>query len=337
MTEEGTVRERRRRKARQLWQRGLPDAARLVTVAYQGGTKKALVEFSPLRWDGETGELWLARRLRVHLRLKTAAARDRVGRASRRSVVAHLATTFPGLHGVSFEEMFGGRRRMWNARRLRLSRQGETVAFHVEPNRDRFGPGSTLYFVSAGDAVYELEYGVKGERMALERAAPHGEPTAFYWRRLEREEDRLYQAALLDAEDLWLWDIVMASETKRYSFALSALADVGEAARLSMRLQGGSDLPTDPDHHVRVLVNGVVAGEASWNAKRSEVLELALPLGVLRRGQRARTRERWRHGGGVLDGVSGRLHGRISTASGGGRRTPRRPMERVGRGGGRCQ
>ena len=53
-------------------------------------------------------------------------------------------------HGVAFEELFPDRRRALSSSLLRLSRQGVTVAHHVEPDGDRFGRGSVLYFVSEG-------------------------------------------------------------------------------------------------------------------------------------------------------------------------------------------
>ena len=263
-----------------------------MTVAYQGDTQKVLLELSPLQWDEAKGELTFARTLRVGLRFKSVARRRDRRRVSGRQVAAQLVTTAKELHRVSFDEVFRRRQRALDARRLRLSRQGETVAFHVEPNRDRFGPGSVLYFVSDGEdanpygkeAVYELEVGVRGERMPVEQVPPSGPPTNFYWQRLEQEQDRLYLSALVDAEDIWLWEPVMAGETKRYPFSITALAEAVEPARLVVRLQGGSDLPPNPDHHVRALVNGVVVGEATWNAKRADVLEGDIPPGALREG-----------------------------------------------------
>jgi hypothetical protein len=35
-------------------------------------------------------------------------------------------------------------------------------------------------------------------------AAPSGEPQPFYWHQAEWEENRYYQAALVDAPDVWL-------------------------------------------------------------------------------------------------------------------------------------
>jgi hypothetical protein len=268
------------------------EIARVVSVGFQGDVKKALLEIAPMRWDAPTGRLLLAERVVVRLSFRGVDPND--GRAPRRarsssgSGMARLVTTERGLHSVRYEELFGRNHRAFP---VRLSRQGEGVAFHVEPEGKHFGPGSTLYFLSDGaranaygtEAVYELEVGADGTTMPVRRAAPHGDTVGSYRHRLEREENRLYQAALLDAPDLWLWDLIFAPATKPFPFDLSALAP-GDAT-LTIWFQGTSDFPADPDHHVRLYVNGTFVSELSWNGRESRKLEVALPAGTLREGE----------------------------------------------------
>ena len=309
-TPEGTVRvaQRRRRAKRAFLGDGLnpSSAARIVSVGFQGDVKKALVELAPLRWDGTKGQLLLARRLVVRVSFHGREPTERIladgvrGRRyarkrshDRRTVVARLETTERGLHSVRYEDVMRGRRG-GRAKTLRLSRQGETVAFHLEPNGSRFKPGSTLYFLSEGasanpygrEAVYELELGRAGDTMPRVSAAPSGEPTRFYWHRAEWEEDRYYQAALLEAPDLWLWDLLFAPVVKSYPFEVSALAlsALREPSKLSVWLQGVSDFRANPDHHVRVYVNGTLVEELSWDGKQAKHLEVALTPGLLREG-----------------------------------------------------
>jgi hypothetical protein len=90
---------------------------------------------------------------------------------------------------------------------------------------------------------------------------------------------------LLDAEDLWQWEMLFAPATKTVPFSVSALATVSDPARLTVWLQGGSDLPTSPDHHVRLFVNSTFVAETSWNAKRPRRLDADIPPGVLREGE----------------------------------------------------
>ena len=306
-TPEGTVRvaRRGRRATRAFGGDGLnpSSAARIVSVGFQGEIKKALVELAPVRWDGTKGQLLLARRLVVRVSFRgrepSELSSDGVGgrryrkRRShdQRTLVARLGTTERGLHSVRYEDVMQGRRGV-RAKTLRLSRQGETVAFHLEPNGNRFEPGSTLYFLSesasvnpyGGEAVYELEVGRSGESMPEISAAPSGEPTRFYWHRMEWEVNRYYQAGLLQRTDLWLWDVLFAPVVKGYSLEVSALAPINEASKLSVWLQGVSDFEADPDHHVRVSVNGSLVADVSWDGKREQKIDVDLWPGLLHEG-----------------------------------------------------
>jgi Peptidase family C25/Concanavalin A-like lectin/glucanases superfamily/Domain of unknown function (DUF2341) len=301
-----SLRRSRARGAARVGNARLESAARVETVAFQGETKKALRELRPLRWDAARGQLRLAHRVLVEVSFRgrepeeqaeeaTAARRGRrVPRYLRRQkpVSARLVTVEPGLYGASFNEVFGRSARV-EVSRLRLSRGGEAVAFHVEPATKWFGPGSTIYFTSDGaaanpygnEAVFELEVGTPGEMMAERLASPSGEATAYYWKRLDEEENHFYQAALLDAPDPWLWDALMAPTRKSYPFEIRSLAGAAEAARLEVQLQGASDLPADPDHHVRVYVNGSLVTEDWWNGKEARLLSAELGPGLLQEGE----------------------------------------------------
>ncbi len=150
-----------------------------------------------------------------------------------------------------------------------------------------------LYFLSEGasanpygsDAVYELEIGPAGQTMQIGEASPSGEPTDFYWDRMEQEDNRMYLAALVDAPDLWLWDSVFAPTVKTYPFEITALAPVAEVSRLQVWLQGASDFTANPDHHVRVYVNGTVVSEASWDGKQATQIDVELLPGLLQKGE----------------------------------------------------
>ncbi|MGH9390557.1 MAG: C25 family peptidase propeptide domain-containing protein, partial [Vicinamibacteria bacterium] len=298
-TRTGTVRASRRRVGEGEAFRGaglFPDQlARLLEVGYQGDVKKAHLELSPFRWDRTRGELVLARRLVVRLSFAGREARHRESRShgTKAGPRRRLATVEPGLYGARFEEVMGRGSRAVSTAKLSLTRGGEAVGFHLEPDRAFFGPGSVLYFVSEGarenpygqEAVYELSVGVGGERMELVPTSAGGSPLAFYWERVEREENRFYQAGLLEAPDLWFWDLVMAPGTKSFSFEASELAATSETGRLSLRLQGVSDSEASPDHHLRVRVNGVEVGDAELDGKASVSLDLPIAWGILREGE----------------------------------------------------
>jgi hypothetical protein len=268
-------------------------AARVISLGYQGATRKALIALSPLRYDRARRELVLAKRLVVVLALTgREQAAHRESRSHRLVSVPtfRLVARANGLYRVSFEEL--RLRRALPVSSLRLSRLGDTVPYHLEPDTGVFAAGSSLYFVSEGaslnpygtEAVYELEIGRSGETMAAVRATVPSRTASFYWRSATREENRLYQSTLLEAEDLWLWDPLFAPVKKSYAFEVSGLQGASLPARLEIWLQGGSDFPASPDHHVVVAVNGVTVAEGLLDGKKPFRMNVELSPGVLKEG-----------------------------------------------------
>jgi hypothetical protein len=278
--------------------------ARIASIAFQGDVKNAEVEMAPVRWDGASGQLLLARKLLVTVVFRgreptELVSRDGVrGRRERnkesaRSVMARLATRARGLYEVRFEDLLmlsGKRRTGFPASSLSLSRLGSPVGFHLEPASQPLGPGSRLLFWSEGakanpygmETVYELELRSGGQLMPRESAGPGETPAGRFHASARFEEQRYYQAGLVDAEDLWLWDMVLAPGAKTFSFSASRLTPSNMPSKLEVVLQGASDFPASPDHHVRLYLNGSLAGEDQWNGKERRTLELEIPPGVLR-------------------------------------------------------
>jgi hypothetical protein len=260
-------------------------SAKVLGIAYQGSQRKAQLELAPLRVDPATSELVLVRRLVVRLAVegrepKPASSRRR---GARREILSEIVTREPGLYAVPFEKIFP-RGRGIPASSLALSRLGESVPFAVEPGRLLFWSDGEKANPYGKEAVYRLERG-GGSQLSIEkRAAGEG---GLYRHRLEREENRYYQAALLDAPDLWLWDLLIAPQRKSFSFTVDSLAQSAGPARIEVWLQGTSDFPTENDHHVRAYVNGAYLGESAWNGKAAQSLELEVPDGILIEGANA--------------------------------------------------
>jgi len=302
---EGTVRAGVRR-SRGVWQgAGLVPTtpARVVETGFQEDVKKALLELAPLRWNGRSEQLLWARRLQVKLSFGGVEASERTlggsrGRRHRekkshrdRGVLARISTIRPGLYRVRLEDVFPTRSPAMPSGSLRLSRLGDAVAYHLEPSADSLGPGSALYFVSPGadanpysnEAVFELELGSSGRIMPVQDATPSGPPVNSFVHRSEREQNRYYQAGLIEAPSLWLWDVVLSPGLKSYPFTISSMVD--REARLEVYLQGASDFGAVPDHHARVSLNGSPVGEASWDGKAAKTIDVPLPPGALRAGE----------------------------------------------------
>jgi hypothetical protein len=278
-------------------------AARLAGTAFQGELKKALIEMWPLRWDSSSNRLELARRLVVRLNFagkeEGESSRGGLGRGRRvpsrlgRSadeLLAQFVVRPKGLYAVSYEELFPNRGHRLSESELRLSRQGEPVAFHLEPTGSSFGPGSVLYFFSEGaslnlygnEAVYELSLNRSGGvTMPLVSAYPSGSALSFAWSLERWEENKSFQPGLLEASDLWLWDTLVAPVKKSYRFALESAISASEPSQLTVFLQGGSDQEGVDDHHVRIWVNGSAVAEATWDGQTPKAIPASIGLGIL--------------------------------------------------------
>src|SRR5262249_37094607 len=77
---------------------------------------------------------------------------------------------------------------------------------------------------------------------------------------------------------------LVSAVRKSYHFTVDQLASTSEPGLLRVDLQGASDFDVSPDHHVRVSVNGVALGEASWDAKKPRTISAPVPQGVLLEG-----------------------------------------------------
>ena len=302
---DGTVRPSRRSRplpalSRGYWPR---EQARLSGTVFQGEEKSAVVELVPIRYDAYRGQLVLARRLVVRVVFRgSEAAEAGVGRVGRRAprekalfrdVLAELHTQRRGLHAVGFEQLFPARQRGMAVSQLRLQRQGVAAPFRVEPATGVFGPGSTLFFFAesgpvstgfAGEVAWQLVRATDGLAMASLPGAPGGDPAAGLAARATFERDRIYQPGLLDAPDPWLWEAAGAGVAKGVSLALDGVDASGGLVRLAVDLQGGSDAEGVVDHHVRVKIGGVLAGNATFDGKKPFRVEATLSGSVLREG-----------------------------------------------------
>jgi hypothetical protein len=300
----GIVQAASRRTARAAGRGTWPEtAARILSVAFQGETKKAFLELAPFRWDQDSGNLLLARRLVVRVAFTGRDEQEsghgargrRLPRGTRlaQGAFARLTTRQAGVHAVTFEEVFPGRhRRSVPTSEMSLARLGQAASFFVTPDPQRFGPGSTLYFVSVGpdanpfanEAVYELSLGEPGLVMSVVSAEPQGPDVDTASVERVFEANQYYYSGLTQAVDPWLWDYVASGNRKSFSFTLVGVASAGAAAQITVKLQGATDYPVPTDHHVRAFVNGVLVGETSWGGKLPQSLVADVPPAVLHDG-----------------------------------------------------
>jgi hypothetical protein len=302
---DGTVRAGRRALRESRPPHVSTDLVRLLPSVFQGEAKSAVVEIRPLRFDARRQQLLLAKRVLVRLlftgRETGESGRGRLGRKQgpRETVsgelLARLYTTSVGLNAVSFEQVFPGRPRGFAASELRLERQGQPKAFHLEPASNSFGPGSVLYFHAdtaasstafSSETAWELVHARDGVQMPLVSVAASGDAvTTAFSGTASFEVERFYQPGLLEAPDLWLWEGLASGTARTKSFSLTGVnAASSQAAELEVFLQGASESGRLVDHHVSVSVNGTLVGEAQFAGKKPYRMSLSLPQSLLREG-----------------------------------------------------
>ena len=281
------------------------ELARLLPSVFQAETKSAVVALTPLRYDARRQQIVLAKRLLVRLLFTgretgesgrgSSGRRQRPEKPAAGELLARLYTTSRGLYALRFEQVFPGGGRGVAASELRLERQGEAQAFHLEPATDAFGPGSVVYFHADGtpastdfssELAWELLRARDGVRMPIVAAAASGAVVASaVTGQSSFESDRFYQPGLLDAPDLWLWEALASGVVRAKAFSLAGVqATSSAAAELEVFLQGASESGQPVDHHVSASLNGTLVGEAQFAGKTPYRMSLSVPASLLHEG-----------------------------------------------------
>ncbi|MEW6358025.1 MAG: C25 family cysteine peptidase [Planctomycetota bacterium] len=210
-----------------------------------------------------------------------------------------IAVTETGLHYLSADEIaaaFGctpeeaiaaiGRKA------LRLSHQGATIPFTpAEENRGIYFFGEKIDSQYTNENVYWLHVR-NASHMPVVRGNGPGPaaPGASFKDTVHLEKDVFPATGFFtDPEaDFWMWDYIFGGfanmDTKTYTMPVRGVAAVSGKAKLTVRLQGGSDAPVNPDHHVIVSLNNTPIGEARWDGAQPCVVNLEFAQNLLREG-----------------------------------------------------
>lgn len=173
-----------------------------------------------------------------------------------------------------------------DASALRLTLRGREVPFLLT------GPDETPTLIFYGQAnrgiysdanMYWLSATGSGARIEEQDAPPQGAPAATGLARLRLEEDRLYHAQPAPGEDHWLWEALYAPATLTRTLTLPHLA-AGEGT-LVVALWSGTNATVNPDHHLRIHLNGQVLADERWDGITTRLITVTVPSGVLREGE----------------------------------------------------
>lgn len=163
----------------------------------------------------------------------------------------------------------------FSADTLSLTRQGEPVAFYIDQDSE----DARLYFYAqvitdtlAGPAVYWLQPG-PGLAMAERPAQPTRPGETVGQLRQRWEENSSFQPRT-NGSDAWLGMSLFAPDTQ--SLSLAGITPADGPAELHIRLWSSNESPVDPDHHVQLLLNGVLLGDYYWEGIREETITALL-------------------------------------------------------------
>lgn len=169
-----------------------------------------------------------------------------------------------------------------SAENISLSRDGEPIPIYVHGD----GNDATLYFYAQAitrsiemPAVYWLAPG-RGKSMSQRDRSPDspGVSQGMLWQHWE-ENSTFHPAAT--GEDKWFGANVYAPDS--LEMLLTGIQPTGGPGNLTLRVWSSNQSPANPDHHMRVSLNGVELADHYWDGISQETLTLPLRSDVLRR------------------------------------------------------
>jgi hypothetical protein len=171
---------------------------------------------------------------------------------------------------------------------LSLENLGRPVAYDVSWQND-----GMLFYGEKADSLYTDEnvYWIsRGEGLSMASyngGSPAPAPGGVFTSARHEEVDYWANTALHQdpGVDFWTWDYIVAGNaslgTKNFVLKAPGAATATGSATLQVNLLGAYDVKgVNPDHYVRVAVNGTVVGETAWDgvapASFSVLLDQAL-------------------------------------------------------------
>ncbi len=206
-------------------------------------------------------------------------------------------------------------------RTFRMYNRGQELALHVRGQEDgRFGTTDYILFYGQKENskytdanIYWLTFGQGiGLRMAERDGTPSGAgdvPDSFR-KTYILESNLIYYSSFQGTDELerWGWDPVIAYKSPRsssYFAALNRVSSGSHTATLEASLYGAITLSSvNPDHHVRLYVNGHQVAEAWWDGMTAKLVSANFPQSYLVNGSNEIRLELPLDTGGPFDAVT---------------------------------
>lgn len=203
-----------------------------------------------------------------------------------------------GLYKISYSEMedAGLPVASLDPTTLQMFYLGNEIAIQVVGEADHhFNPEDVLIFYGesiqskyTAENVYWLTYGAApGQRIALRDGTPGSASTPDnYPATLHFETNQFYLPFTPGADNLdrWMWDYLYPPGRPSWTHTFSLTDPYTGPASITVALLGYLQNPINPDHHVRIFVNGTQVGDLWWDGVTWQTIEMPIPAGVLQAG-----------------------------------------------------
>ncbi|MCA9956461.1 MAG: hypothetical protein KC434_17150, partial [Anaerolineales bacterium] len=161
---------------------------------------------------------------------------------------------------------------------INLTRQGEQVPYGIADD------GETMFFLAEAitstvlaPTVYQLSLGEGLPMVERDAAATgRGSNTATY--RQVWEENSTFVADT-GSSDPWYGRLLLAPQTT--NFTLTNITPNGGRGRLTLSVWSSTAGPSNPDHHLKVVLNGRQLADWVWDGIQQTQITVELPDGLL--------------------------------------------------------
>ncbi|MCG3209107.1 MAG: hypothetical protein FOGNACKC_02726 [Anaerolineae bacterium] len=189
-----------------------------------------------------------------------------------------VATLNPQSVQVSYGASFSPAAILFEGESDGVFNPGDRILFYAEPTFSRY----------TDEDVYFLSYNQPAPpRMASRSGNPQGLPAGAAWLTRHAEANTVYESLYAGYNgDHWYWNDLRQPDKTAASYALSLAAPQtgGPNATLTVWMRGVTNPAINPDHKVRVQVNGVVVGEDVWDGALARQAQFSVPANLLLAG-----------------------------------------------------
>ncbi|MBT8113958.1 MAG: hypothetical protein KJP04_01165, partial [Arenicella sp.] len=138
-----------------------------------------------------------------------------------------------------------------------------------------FGRATINLYDSHNYYVFDLN--VRGEQLREIKTVKNINTDNYnYQKQLKLAEKRGY-SMFINGSDPWYDEFLFAinsPKTASYRFAAGDISATGANARLDLRVYGATSFPEDPDHHLQVMLDGVVIADHRFDGRGDHLLSV---------------------------------------------------------------